>query len=44
MRFTAINKQTYASNMTLGANAEMVKLDAVFSAEQQAEIITIALA
>jgi glutathione synthase/RimK-type ligase-like ATP-grasp enzyme len=39
MRFTASSKQTYASNMALGANAEMVKMDAVFSAEQQAEII-----
>ncbi len=39
MRFTASSKQTYASNLALGANAEMVKLDEVFSAEQQAEII-----
>jgi glutathione synthase/RimK-type ligase-like ATP-grasp enzyme len=39
MRFTASSKQTYASNLALGANAEMVKIDAVFSAEQQGEII-----
>ncbi len=38
MRFTASNKQTCASNMALGANAETVELDAVFSAEQQEEI------
>ena len=38
MRFTASNKQTYASNMALGAHAETVELDAVFSAEQQEEI------
>ena len=39
MRFTASSNQTYASNMALGANAEMAKVDAVFSAEQQREII-----
>jgi glutathione synthase/RimK-type ligase-like ATP-grasp enzyme len=39
MRFTASSKRTYASNLALGANAEIVKADAVFSAAQQAEII-----
>ena len=39
MRFTASSKQIYASNMSLGANAEMVEIGDIFSDEQQKEII-----
>ncbi|XWN34841.1 MAG: hypothetical protein ROO73_04535 [Roseivirga sp.] len=38
MRFTATSRDIYTSNMSLGARAEMVDTDRVFSVTQQAEI------